>query len=177
MGVLWFVRGGSSGWGARLLGRGPLSVVLDRDEILFRAVDPAGEADAALPVFVQEQRGASGGRCALLSSPGQAVLVGGRAIPGMRVLEDRDEIRIGPHWLFYSSETIARVENYRGADVVCPRCRLPVQAGMAIVACPGCGVIHHAAADRDCWAYAPLCAACADQPTSERELRWTPEGL
>jgi hypothetical protein len=40
-----------------------------------------------------------------------------------RLLADRDEFRVGMHRLFYSSETLTRVQEYRGPEVVCPRCR------------------------------------------------------
>lgn len=97
---------------------------------------------------------------------------------GIRVLEDRDEIRIGERGpMFYTKETFARVETFEGSakPTECVRCTLPIEAGARIVRCPHCCVAYHQDDDLNCWTAAPACAACGGRTDTEAGFRWTPE--
>jgi hypothetical protein len=100
---------------------------------------------------------------------------------GIRVLADRDELRVGGARVFFSTETRAAIEPYPGSErtVLCPRCKLQMMAGTPAVRCPKCHVWHHQSAEPDglpCWTYTEHCAADCDQPTAlDAGFRWTPE--
>jgi hypothetical protein len=108
---------------------------------------------------------------------------------GLRILRDRDEIRLpGCEPVYFSTERLCRVVPYPAHEkpVICPRCRQPL-AGTA-VQCPNvhCGAWHHQSAELPCWTgYVDegrpfaTCALC-NRPTTlypEAEFVWTPEGL
>ena len=116
----------------------------------------------------------------LLSRPGD-VTVNGLPVPGgLRVLSDRDEIRVqGSSPVYFSTETLAAVESLPASDqeVVCARCRQAIEPDTSAVRCPGCGLWHHASDEYPCWTYAPTCALCP-QPTDDGAgFQWTPEDL
>ena len=99
---------------------------------------------------------------------------------GIRVLRDRDEVRVGNLRMFYSAETLARIVPFSKTDAkkpLCPRCRQPIVEQTPAVRCPQCGVWYHQSEDLPCWTYSEECALC-DQPTElEAGYRWTPENL
>jgi hypothetical protein len=102
---------------------------------------------------------------------------------GIRVLADRDEIRVDRvGTLFFSTERLAQVEELPGADrpIYCPRCKKEIEKGTPAVRCPSpnCRVWHHENPDRswNCWTYADTCALCP-QRTNQTEFQWTPEEL
>jgi hypothetical protein len=113
--------------------------------------------------------------------PGGVRLNGARLETGIRMLHDRDELLIaGLGRAFYSTERLARIELFPGAErpVLCPRCRQVIEPQTPAVRSQ-CGLWHHQAEDLGlpCWTYAPLCAMC-DQPTNLTDTyRWTPEAL
>ncbi len=115
----------------------------------------------------------------LVASPRREIRVNGWILPGgVRILSDRDEIRL-PHGarFYYSDADPARVEPLpESAGVVCcGLCTAPIEVGSDAVRCPGCGVWHHASDKRDCWTYNPTCSS-GDQPTSlTDESAWSPE--
>jgi hypothetical protein len=122
----------------------------------------------------------------LLAAEGAPVRVNGLPLlVGVRVLQDRDEIRVGrADSLFFSTESAARVESFSGtgASVMCPRCKQAIAEASEVVRCPGCGVVHHQAKDLPCWSgyEAEPFATCAmcDQPAAlDSGFRWTPEEL
>lgn len=141
-------------------------------------------ADLGLPgirIFSLRQGGA-----ALLVRPGVRVRVNGEAIlGGMKRLEHRDEILVGPTRLFFSTETTPLVTRFRlGPDArppICPVCRGPVRDGLQAVECPGCGRWFHqleATDDRPakpCWTYAPSCRFCNHPTSFEASAAWRPE--
>jgi len=107
-----------------------------------------------------------------------------RLAHGIRVLSDRDAIRIsGSSAFYFSTEKLACVEAFPAAEpVFCPRCKLEIAAGDAAVCCPQCGIWHHerVSEEQACWTYAKTCALC-DQSThleiEKAAFRWTPEWL
>lgn len=100
---------------------------------------------------------------------------------GLRVLTDRDAIRVSDRsTIYFSTEQLARIVQFPDSEYVCARCKLTISAGDAAVCCPQCGVWHHEIADegRNCWSYNEQCTVC-DQATDldSTDFRWTPEGL
>jgi hypothetical protein len=118
------------------------------------------------------------GTWVVVGSP--AVRVNGAPLDaGIRVLRDRDELRIGGRRTFFSTETLAAVVPFPDGErpVPCARCTLAVASGSPAVRCPQCRLWHHQSEARPCWAYAERCTAC-DQPTAlDAGFRWTPEPL
>ena len=110
-----------------------------------------------------------------------AVRVNGAPLDlGIRVLADRDELRVGSARAFFSTETLAAIEAFPGSErpTLCPRCKLEIVAGTPAVRCTKCRVWHHesVADGLECWSYAATCAADCDQPTAlDTGLRWSPE--
>lgn len=109
-----------------------------------------------------------------------AVVNGVTAWGGIRVLADRDAIRVvgGPAF-YFSTERLARIEPFdREEQVYCQRCKQAIVIGDAVVWCPQCGVVHHERAEKPCFTYAATCALC-DQPTDlgSTEYRWSPASL
>jgi hypothetical protein len=162
---LWCKSGGA--WGARKLAGSGLEIPADKQ----------GLSPAARLI----QSGAEGAALWALISPARpSVRVNGRAVAaGLRVMEDRDEIRIGDSRFFFSAESIAEVVEFPGAvrPVFCGRCRLPIATGSPAVCCPDCGIWHHQGGpeNRLCWTYAPTCSYCQTQTELGSELKWAPE--
>jgi len=99
---------------------------------------------------------------------------------GIRVLSDRDEIRIeGAGTLFFSSENLARVETFPGGDSIvhCARCTREVDAGTPAVSCPSCALIYHEQEGSRCWSYDGSCANCPHPTSLDARYSWTPENL
>ena len=117
---------------------------------------------------------------AALAANGLQLAHNGQPVPaGLRILAHRDSLAIGnSEPVFFSTEEAPQVETFAGVDPVsCPRCRGDIELGNAVVRCPDCGVMHHEAADRNCWTYAENCALCSQPTAFDAGLRWTPEGL
>lgn len=119
----------------------------------------------------------------LLTGPTEGVRVNGSALPsGIRVLRDRDEIRLaGGVRLYLSLEELARVMPFAGTEppVYCPRCKLELKKGEASVRCPNptCRITHHQSAELPCWTYTGGCTLCGHPTDLEAGFRWTPEDL
>jgi hypothetical protein len=98
---------------------------------------------------------------------------------GLRVLEHRDEIRIGGvAAVYFSNEKLARIEGFRGGDrtLSCARCKTPIADGTPAVLCPRCGVWYHQTDEHPCWTYTERCVSFCTQPTAlDAGLLWTPE--
>ncbi len=117
---------------------------------------------------------------ALIATPWHVRLNGVMNAPGLRALQDRDEIRIGGFEKFYfSMERLAVVEPCPPSEraLACPRCRQPIEPGVEAVCCPGCGVWHHETAALPCWTYAERCALCPQDSSLDVGYQWTPELL
>lgn len=104
---------------------------------------------------------------------------GSRLISGLRVLADRDEIRAGGVQYFFSTETLAVLEEFPGLEheIFCGRCRQLIQAGSPAVRCPGCQIWYHQN-DSDglgCWTYSAKCNFCPSPTPLDTGFTWTPE--
>jgi hypothetical protein len=105
-------------------------------------------------------------------------LNGLRAQTGIRVLADRDEIKVDSRPpVFFSAEALAREETFEAGEkeVYCPRCKKPLEGGASAVRCPVCKVAYHYAEEkeRNCWLYAPKCT-CGHSTAMDAGFRWTP---
>jgi hypothetical protein len=136
----------------------------------------AGGEGQVLLARVEEARG-----WVLLTGPGHRVRVNGsRLSSGIRVLSDRDEIRIdGVGTFFFSTEKLAAVEPLpeQVRPIFCPRCKQEIRGQTPAVQCPQCRVWHHQSPELPCWTYSGTCAL-DDQPTNlDADYRWTPREL
>ena len=97
---------------------------------------------------------------------------------GIRVLRDRDELRVGASRAFFSTETLPTMVSFPGErPVLCARCKLEILAGSPAVRCPQCRIWHHQSDESPCWTYHTTCTNC-DQPTAlDANYRWSPEAL
>lgn len=132
-------------------------------------------------LLTRTRGGADGLMWVLIAGAGSGVSLNGLPlVTGMRVVSDRDEIRIpGLSNLYFSTESLARVEEFSGSDqtLFCPRCKQEIEQGAAAVKCPACGVWHHQTQELNCWTYAEVCALCAHATDLSAGFEWTPEGL
>ena len=116
-----------------------------------------------------------------LTSGGCGLLVEGRvsvngvpALP-LRVLQDRDEIRVDDEALCFSIDGPADVVRFSGpSSLRCGRCQGTMQTGEPAVQCPRCQTWHHQTPDLPCWSYGPQCSGCG-RPTAG--AAWRPEPL
>lgn len=117
----------------------------------------------------------------LLARPEIAISINGLPLlGGLRVLDDRDEIRLaGDDALFFSTEELARVVPTPITDkpMMCPRCRQRVEPGTLAVCCPDCRLWYHQSDALPCWTYAPTCALCPQPTPLDTGFRWTPMEL
>ena len=112
------------------------------------------------------------------------LMVNGQAVPGGLInLHDRDLLRfpaVGREWVFTTTRS-ARIETFDGeTGTFCPRCKLPLEAGQAIVVCPDCGTIHHQdeGSELPCWTYAAACGQCHRATGfDDAASGWTPDEL
>jgi hypothetical protein len=146
-----------------------------------RILAPGFRLGADAPAAVIRAGPAESPVWALLAAAGADVRVNGfEPVAGVAVLQDRDEIRAGPaHPLFFSTETIAHVEEFPGAEraIFCGRCRQPMLKGQLAVRCPNpsCGIWYHQTEQLPCWTYAPTCAFCPQPTALDAGFAWTPE--
>jgi hypothetical protein len=111
--------------------------------------------------------------------PAGVALNGAPLRTGIRTLADRDEIRIaGLGRVFYSSERLAQVQPFPGADrrVDCSRCVQEMLPGTPAVCCPRCERWMHMSTELPCWSYAETCL-CPQPTTLNAGYQWTPNGL
>jgi len=109
---------------------------------------------------------------------------GARVGAGLSQLLDRDVFCFGAAdadvWTF-TTERLPSVEIFTGGDGLhCPRCKLELQHGGKVVACPECRGLHHQdeAAGKPCWTYAPTCAQCnRETRLTDAAYSWTPHDL
>jgi hypothetical protein len=129
---------------------------------------PGGEKIELLP-------GADPG-VVLLAEPGSRLRVNGHPLcGGLRVLQDRDELRVGPERCFYSATTAMAVEPYPGETASCPRCSGLLRQGTAAVRCR-CGAWFHQSAESACFSYGATCPLCGGSTQLETEP-WDPAEL
>lgn len=155
------------------------------------AAGPAGETE----VWLQgTQAGPEARRPLWWLLGGPAALLSLNGLPlagGLRMLRDRDEIRLGARErLYYSTEALARVEPFhprpaaepsRGEPLAphCPRCQRELREGDPVVRCPACQVCYHQGEDpgHQCWTYSERCSLCGQGTDLEAGYRWTPESM
>jgi hypothetical protein len=115
----------------------------------------------------------------LLAPAGVILWINARRVhPGIRRLQDRDELRLpGAAPVYFSTELRPHVAAYPGSEraAACPRCRQPLTAGAPAVRCPACGTWHHESPECNCWTYAAVCACCAQPTALDADYRWRPE--
>jgi hypothetical protein len=117
---------------------------------------------------------------ALVASHDSDVRVNGRAVvAGVCVLADRDEIRIGGIQQFFSTETLATVQEFPPLErpVFCGRCRQKIEVGSPSVRCPGarCSIFYHQSSDLPCFTYADKCNFCGHSTALDAGFSWVPE--
>jgi hypothetical protein len=142
---------------------------------------PLADGEALSNVLLVRTRGTEGVTWVLIAGAGSGVSVNGLPLAtGLRVVSDRDEIRIpGASNLYFSTESLARVEEFSGSGqtLFCPRCKQEIEKGSRAVRCPSCSVWHHQTEELNCWTYSEVCALCAHATDLNAGFRWTPEEL
>ena len=115
----------------------------------------------------------------LLSGIEQEVHVNGRRLnEGLRLLADRDEIRVASSGTyFYSTETLPSVQTFPGPDSACMRCSGELRSGQPAFRCPHCTVWHHEEPGRACWSDIDACANCRRSTAMNAGFHWSPEDL
>jgi hypothetical protein len=151
----------------------------------------AGFGDSPLCVRMQQEApsvtgprlmwtDAGGSRVWALVTPwGCDIRVNGRAVVGgLRVLDDRDEIRTEDGGkCYFSAEMPATVEEFPSPErpVFCGRCRQQIDVGMPAVRCPSCGVWYNQSAELPCWTYSDKCTFCGQATALDAGFAWAPE--
>ncbi len=175
---LWFSE--QTNWNILSLDKGR-KFVLTGDPSHPVGKEDQGDKGVAV-VITQENTEGKKGTWVLVAPANKPVRVNGESLARLmvRVLQDRDEIRIAGHGsLFFSTECLATIEPFPGADrpVFCPRCKQEVTKNAMAVCCPQCKSWHHQSADFPCWTYSPKCAVCNQTTALDAGYRWTPEEL
>jgi len=171
---LWF-RGDEGIWAALPLDGRPVGVSVCPPRVLADGFRLGADAPAAV---LRAHGGDSPVWFLLLAADSDARVNGLAPVAGVRALQDRDEIRATPsHALFFSTETLARVEEFPGAEraVYCGRCRQAMAQGQLAVRCPQCGIWYHQTESLGCWTYAPTCAFCPQTTSLDASYEWIPE--
>lgn len=116
----------------------------------------------------------------LLVPPDAPVRVNGVPVrSGIRMLDDRDSIRLGGSpQIYFSTEQLAAVAAQPRGErpTYCDRCKTAIDVGSPAVECPQCGARHHQSDKLPCWTYTAQCSRC-ERLTQESGYRWTPEAL
>jgi hypothetical protein len=136
----------------------------------------AGDSDgsAATAPVVLMPGGESGST--LVTRQESRVWINGRPVSGgLRVLADRDEIRVDGHRFFFASRDPLAIEAYSGPDISCPRCSGMILSDSIAVRCR-CGAWFHQSAEQPCFTYGDSCPICSG-PTRLEEVPWDPSEL
>jgi hypothetical protein len=176
MAHLWLE--GAAGWEAARLPAEPVEIsAFAGPEIGAESVrqDSTGKSSALLAPAA-----AAGARTwVLFAALGSGIRVNGEApSAGLRVLDDRDEIRTKDgRQMRFSTETLAQIEPFPPSErpIYCGRCRQPIETGAPAVRCPGCGVWYNQAPELPCWTYSEKCAFCDQATALDAGFQWTPE--
>jgi hypothetical protein len=114
---------------------------------------------------------------ALLAAPHANVRVNGSPVFGIRLLADRDEVRLNRQQWYFTSERLIRPELFPGPEgTCCARCREVIDIGTVAVRC-GCSLWFHHTEEYGCWQYADRCCGCEAPTTIDADFKWSPEGL
>jgi len=168
-------------WQALALAGDGCVVSSGADGLLFDSLAGAGLPHKRGAVIVPAA--VVGGRPCWALLPGReaTVRINGQPVAlGIRALRDRDEISVGAHRCFFSSEELAAVIPFPGLaqPAFCPRCKQKLETGEPSVACPNCHAWHHQSEKFPCWTYDATCALCRQQATAlDAGYSWTPDQL
>lgn len=114
-----------------------------------------------------------GRQCGLLAR-GEVMINGLTAFP-LRMLADRDEIRVGGETVYFSADSPAEAVAFPAqTEAACGRCKGMLKAGELAVQCPLCRAWHHQTEELPCWQHAARCSGC--ERSTER-IGWQPEPL
>jgi len=141
------------------------------------AVPLGGASAAALLLRSRSDEGESW--LALSATPSGVALNGAPLRARIRVLADRDEIRIrGFGRVFFSTEELACIVPFAGTPTTtyCPRCKLVLAPGWPAVRCPSCRRWYHQSHEYPCWTYTAQCL-CGHPTALDAGFQWTPNGL
>jgi hypothetical protein len=157
-------------WNVFDLTESPVALLRDRPVPVSVGDEPAG-------VLAALHRRANGA-WVLFTDPKNKARLNGLDFPGIRLLRDRDEIRVCGQTYFFSTERLAVIEEYTGSGkAFCPRCRQEMKNGTPAVQCPGCGVWYHEDGNLNCWRYADNCGLCPQKTPLIDTYQWTPEAV
>jgi len=172
MAHLWIQDAG--GWWAQRLETG--------FDLVPHAVRPTRDAVPEVPVEMSVrliEADAGGNKIwTLVASANYDVSVNGRRVlAGIRVLSDRDQIRVCDEVRYFSTETLAAVEPLPALErpVFCGRCRQLIETASPAVRCPGCGIWYNQSEALPCWTYSDKCTFCGLPTSLEAGFTWTPE--
>jgi hypothetical protein len=142
----------------------------------------AGQRDnAAAALLLRSRTGHGEAWLAMSVTPAGVSLNGVPLHAGIRVLADRDEIRVAGYGrVFFSTELLACVTPFPGADkpTFCPRCKQEIAPGSPAVRCPSspCQRWYHQSDEYGCWTYTDKCL-CGHPTPLDAGFQWTPNGL
>ena len=177
MAHLW-LRNDSEQWAVMPLEEGAFTLMASPPKALRKRLR---ESEAINDVLLLRAHEGAAAAWVLVAGARARVSVNGACVnTGLRVLADRDEIRVADaECIYFSTETLSRVEEFPGNDqtLFCPRCKQEIENGSLAVKCPGCGVWHHQTEELNCWTYSEVCALCSQATSLETGFRWTPEEL
>jgi hypothetical protein len=173
MAHLW--RKNADGWSAEELAATGSAPIEAGTATLFGADAHAAAAARAsvLPVDIAGVK-----LWALISSAGADACVNGAPLTaGLRILADRDEIRVEGEVRYFSAESLAVVVPLpaAGRTLYCARCRLEIEVGSPAVCCPTCGVWYHERPNLPCFTYSERCAFCPQKTARDTGFAWFPE--
>jgi hypothetical protein len=144
-------------------------------------IPSAGAARPSDVVLIQPAASAGPATWVLLAGRATDVRVNGSDLAlGIRALQDKDEVTVAGHRLFFSTEQLAGVAPFAGSEqpAFCPRCKQRLERGEPAVRCPRCHAWHHQSERFPCWNYDSTCALCQEQLTAlDAGYSWTPEDL
>ncbi|MHC5109540.1 MAG: hypothetical protein ACYTHJ_06640 [Planctomycetota bacterium] len=151
----------------------PRSVLLAINDATSSA-SPTRRADAT--------RSDAGNWTLITSQGGQ---INGFPLPrfGVRVLQDRDEIRVVGARFYFSTEQRSAPFIFEGAGhgCRCPRCKASLQRGDHVMACAGCGWLYHQSPQYPCYTGFEgedmNCINCAMAARIDEQFRFTPDGI
>ena len=174
MAHIWF-RGDEGIWSAMPLDGYAIDVSAHPPRVLAEGFRLGEDAQAAV---IRTEAGDTPVWALLVAAEGGARVNGFAPVAGVRVLEDRDEIRAASFApLFFSTETPAHVEEFVAGEraIYCGRCRQAVRNGELSVRCPQCNIAYHETDELPCWTYAPTCGFCRQATPLDAGFEWTPE--
>lgn len=183
MAHLWMKCGAAGDWGILPLDLGA-RYLLTGSAAQPVTQDPSVASTAG--AVLMSLNGPRGAAWILISSQGQHAPRVNGDLHGVKLLSDRDEVRMHRVRLFFSSESLAQVEPIPAANThsgKCPRCTRGFEPGQLSVKCPKCGIWSHqfeggdGIEGRKCWTYAPGCASCGHPTALDAGYAWTPEEL